>query len=112
MDKNADLQERVAYLEDKIKGKDRTITRLAEGAVADGRERSTSPSNYAPKLARIVDPPFFANKPEEDKLGFNGWLIQVKNKLLSNKQMYLIESCKIVYVIGLLRSLAYDLISP
>jgi hypothetical protein len=26
--------------------------------------------------------------------------------------MYLIESCKIVYVIGLLRSLAYDLISP
>jgi hypothetical protein len=62
----------VAYLEDKIKGKDYMITYLAEGAVADGHERSTLPSNYALKLARIVDPLFFANKPEEDKLGFDG----------------------------------------
>jgi hypothetical protein len=38
MDKNADLQERVAHLEDKIKGKDCMITRLAKGAMADGRE--------------------------------------------------------------------------
>jgi hypothetical protein len=62
----------VAYLKDKIKGKDHTITRLVKGAIVDGRERSTSPSNYAPKLARIVDPLFFINKLKEDKLSFDG----------------------------------------
>jgi hypothetical protein len=66
------LEKKIAYLEDKIKGKDRTIAYLAKGALTGRRERSASPYNNTPKLAKIMDPPFFANKPEEDKLSFNG----------------------------------------
>jgi len=112
IDQHADLTEKAAHLEAKIKGKDRTIAHYAEGALADGRGRSSSPYNDYPKLAKIADPPFFANKPEEDKLGFDGWLIQVKNKLTTDSRMYPTESRKIIYVTGLLRSPAYDLISP
>jgi hypothetical protein len=112
IDKHADLEEKTAHLEDKIKGKDRTIAHLAEGALTGSLERSASPYNDTPKLAKIMDPPFFANKPEEDKLSFDGWLIQVKNKLTSDDRLYPTESRKIIYVTGLLRSPAYDLISP
>ena len=63
------------------------------------------------KLAKISDPPFFSTGTD-DKLGFDGWLIQVKNKLSSDEHMYPTESRKIIYVTGLLRSPAYDLISP
>jgi Zinc knuckle len=112
IDKHADLKERTAHLEDKIKAKDRTIAHFAEEALTSGRERSASPYNDTPKLAKIADPPFFANKPEEDKLSFDGWLIQVRNKLTSDERQFPTEHRKIIYVTGLLRSPAYDLISP
>jgi len=59
-------------LEDKIKSKDYIIAHYTKGASAGGRKRSTSPYNNTPKLAKITNPLFFANKPEEDKLGFDG----------------------------------------
>jgi hypothetical protein len=65
------LEEKIAYLENKIKRKNYTITYLAKGALISSRERSASPYNNIPKLAKIMDLLFFANKPEENKLSFN-----------------------------------------
>jgi len=94
--------------------KDSTIAQLTEASLQGqgSRERSGSPlvSDYR-KLAKISDPPFFSTGTD-DKLGFDGWLIQVNNKLSSDEHMYPTESRKIIYVTGLLRSPAYDLISP
>ena len=85
---------------------------MIEGALQGGFERTGSPSKHQQKLAKITDPPFFYNNTTEDKLGFDGWLIQVKNKLTSDSHMYPTEARKVIYVTSLLRSPAYDLISP
>jgi Zinc knuckle. len=112
LEENKDLKERVTHLEDKIKRKDGTIARLTEEALEGGRGRSQTPGSDHQKLGKITDPPFFANNPEEDKLGFDGWLTQVKKKLGNDGHLYPTEGRKIVYVTGLLRSPAYELISP
>ena len=109
-----DLTEKSQHLEQKVARKDSTIAQLTEASLQGqgSRERSGSPlvSDYR-KLAKISDPPFFSTGTD-DKLGFDGWLIQVNNKLSSDEHMYPTESRKIIYVTGLLRSPAYDLISP
>ena len=111
----SDLTEKSAFQEEKLVRKDRTIVQMTEASLQSQgqRERSGTPfaSDFRTKLAKISDPPFFSTGTE-DKLGFDGWLIQVKNKLHSDEHMYPTESRKIVYVTGLLQSPAYDLISP
>ncbi len=109
-----DLTEKSAYQEEKLVRKDRTIVHLTEASLQTQGQRERSGTPFASdfrKLAKISDPPFFSTGTE-DKLGFDGWLIQVKNKLHGDDYMYPTESRKIIYVTGLLRSPAYDLISP
>jgi hypothetical protein len=71
INKHADLKEKIAYLEDKIKSKDYIITYLAKGALIIDRERSALPYINTLRLTKIVDPLFFVNKLEEDRLSFN-----------------------------------------
>jgi hypothetical protein len=65
------LEEKIAYLENKIKGKNYIIAHLAKEALIDSRKRSALSYNNILKLAKIMDLLFFTNKPEEDKLSFN-----------------------------------------
>jgi hypothetical protein len=65
------LEEKIAYLEDKIKGKNYIIAYLAKRALTGSYKQSALPYNNTPKLAKIMDLLFFANKPEENKLSFN-----------------------------------------
>jgi hypothetical protein len=48
------------------------IAYLAKGALTGSRKQSALSYNNIPKLAKIMDPLFFANKPEKNKLSFNG----------------------------------------
>jgi hypothetical protein len=66
------LEKKIAYLENKIKGKNYMIAYLTKGALIGSRKRSALSYNNTPKLAKIMDLPFFVNKPEENKLSFNG----------------------------------------
>jgi hypothetical protein len=75
INKHANQGERVAHLEGKIRNKDQTIAYFAKGALSEGYKRSTSPYANHLKLAKIIDLLFFANKPEEDKLSFDSWLV-------------------------------------
>jgi hypothetical protein len=65
------LEKKTAYLENKIKGKNYIIAYLAKGALIDSCKQSALPYNNTPKLAKIMNLLFFANKPEKNKLSFN-----------------------------------------
>jgi hypothetical protein len=65
------LEEKIAYLEDKIKGKNHIIAYLTKEALTGSYKQFILPYNNTPKLVKIMDPLFFANKPKEDKLSFN-----------------------------------------
>ena len=48
----------------------------------------------------------------KDRVTYDNWLIQVKNKLYSNADAYLTEDLKIIYVAGWVSSDTLTLISP
>jgi Tfp pilus assembly protein PilO len=65
------LEEKIAYLENKIKEKDYIIAYLAKGALIGSYEQFALFYNNILKLAKIMDLLFFINKLEKNKLSFN-----------------------------------------
>jgi hypothetical protein len=61
------------------------------------------------RVAKLPDPPLFSG---EDRAMFDDWLVQVKNKLRGNHEMYPTESLKIIYVAGRLTGTALALVTP
>lgn len=110
----SDNEEQITQLKEKIQRREQTILTMLEGTqnLEAGRARLGTPFADKAKLAKIADPPFFFNKPAEDKLGFDEWLGQVKSKLKNDGELYPTEARKIAYVAGLLRGTAYSMISP
>lgn len=105
--------EQATHWKNKVSQRDQVIAAMAvDGALAGGAGRWNAPLANRPKLAKIADPPFFFNKPAEDKLGFDEWLDQVRSKLGNDEEMYPSETRKIAYVAGLLRGTAYSMIAP
>jgi hypothetical protein len=105
--------DKIESFERQIKTKNELISKYAEKALRTNNEgsRENTPEDGR-HLGKIADPPTFSNKPDEDTLGFDSWLIQVRNKLTNDEHRYPTEARKIVYATGLLRSPAFDLIAP
>ncbi len=61
------------------------------------------------RVAKLPDPPLFSG---EDRAMFDDWLVQIKNKLRGNYEMYPSESLKIIYVASRLTGTALALVTP
>jgi hypothetical protein len=75
------------------------------------QRRSESPAPDSRRTINLPDPPLFEGKTK-DGITFDNWLIQVKNKLRGNSDLYPTEELKIIYVSSRVGSDALALISP
>jgi hypothetical protein len=76
-----------------------------------GRAQSETPAPEGRRIVKLPDPPLFEGRIK-DGITFDNWVIQVKNKLRGNSDLYLSEDLKIIYVTGCVGGDTLALISP
>jgi hypothetical protein len=96
---------------------DRFLTRSDDTANERRSNRDNTPATNnsltshgtGNRVAKLPDPPLFSG---EDRAMFDDWLVQIKNKLRGNHEMYPSESLKIIYVASRLTGTALALVTP
>ncbi|KAH0563437.1 hypothetical protein GP486_001998 [Trichoglossum hirsutum] len=78
----------------------RTLYRETVELIQRARDLKAISENYCTRhTTKLPDPPLFDGSTK-DRVMYNNWLIQVKNKLCGNADAYPTEDLKIIYVAG------------